>query len=274
MPTNYQNTTTGRIVTECELYDGLFCGCSKKYYVGWSWENLTTHEIKTGWEWRDLWKVTPPTCPEPTCADPNCPNGREIAYLNIIESVTVADISGQFIQLTINSATFIDNESPVPPTPDYIVDYGDGSPTESLTIGVPSSLHTAPDGVYIGTITWADAVFQFWYEFSFGILASYQVERNTVVTANLDCDIYPNYEIGLSDATTISSLVIRRYRGVVFANVVYSSGATGVSYSASGQLISDLSSLPDDQIIATYTYNNGVSDVDITNTGVLRTQCQ
>ncbi len=268
---NYIRIRDGYFLTECEFYAQLqtayFYCCNK----GWTWQNSETFVIKTARDWKKYFQTNPPIC---GCADPLCPLGREIAYLNIIESVTVADISGQFIQLTINSATFIDNESPVPPTPDYVVDYGDGSPTESLTIGVPSSLHTAPDGVYIGTITWADAVFQFWYEFSFGILASFQVERNTVVTTNLDCGIYPNYEIGLSDATTISSLVIRGYNGTIFTNIAYShTGASGVSYSDSGQLISNLASLPDDQIVATYTYNDGVNDIDITNTGVLRTQC-
>lgn len=58
---NYLNLNNGKVLTECELYDLLACGCSRKNYTKWRWENETTHVNHLGREWWKIWKVTPPS---------------------------------------------------------------------------------------------------------------------------------------------------------------------------------------------------------------------
>lgn len=58
---NYLNLNNGKVLTECELYDLLACGCSRKNYTKWRWENETTHVNHLGRDWWKIWEVTPPS---------------------------------------------------------------------------------------------------------------------------------------------------------------------------------------------------------------------
>ncbi len=269
---NYQNLHTLEILSECDFYDCLFTKCCYYCSADWLWENLTTHVTKTGQNWKTYFKVNPPSC---NCLDPNCPNGREIAYLNLIQSITLAGESSQFVELTLDSAIFVDNESVVPPTPDYVVDWGDGSPTESITIGV--ELHHAPlaTGILTGTITWQDASIQFWYGFNFGIVTALQLQRTTDLSLDLDCALYPNYPITLTDSATIDIYSITDASGYVFGNNVFHVAPNDVTYNENGQLLTDYVAVTD-TIFADYTGRDPLTGDPLgtfTNTGVLRTRC-
>jgi hypothetical protein len=61
MATNYIKISNGKVLDECAFYEYLktakgFC-CEK----GWSWENETTEEVKTGREWLDYFNENPPS---------------------------------------------------------------------------------------------------------------------------------------------------------------------------------------------------------------------
>ena len=69
MANNYINTFTGRIVTGCDLFDYLHCGCSRKYYTAWYWRNEDTNVTMLGRDWYKYW-VTNNIDP---CTDSNVP---------------------------------------------------------------------------------------------------------------------------------------------------------------------------------------------------------
>jgi hypothetical protein len=199
----------------------------------------------------------------------------KLSYLNLIQSITLAGESSQFVELTLESAIFVDNESPVAPTPDYIVDWGDGSPTESITIGVV--LHHAPlaTGILIGNITWQDATIQFWYGFNFGIVYALQLSRSTEISLDLDCALYPDYPITLTDSATIDLFNITEVTGNIFGNLVFNVPVNDVTYNANGQLLTDYNGVTD-TILSTYTGRDpstGDPLGSIINTGALRTRC-
>jgi len=61
MATSYIKISNGKVLEECAFYDYLktakgFC-CEK----GWSWENETTREVKTGREWLAYFNENPPS---------------------------------------------------------------------------------------------------------------------------------------------------------------------------------------------------------------------
>ena len=269
---NYQNLKTLEILTECDFYDCLLDKCCYKCSEGWAWQNLDTLVIHTGQIWLEIFKLNPPSC---DCADVNCPLGRELAYLNLITGITLEGKSSQFVELTLDSAIFVDNESVVPLIPDYVVDWGDGSPTESITIGV--ELHHAPatNGILVGTITWLDASIQFWYGFNFGIVTALQLNRTTEISLDLDCALYPNYPITLTDSATIDLFTIAETTGYIFGNLVFNIPVNDVTYNENGQLLTDYNGVTD-VIFADYRGRDVLTGDPIgtfTNTGVLRTQC-
>lgn len=267
---DYQNLKTGQVLTECELYDCLIDKCCYKCSMGWAWENLTTHVVHTGQVWLEIFQLNPPFC---DCADIGCPNGREVGYFNIIESISMGGMSSQFVQVTLNAATFIDNESLVPPTPDYIVDWGDGSPTQSITIGQTLNHAPATTGIVKGSISWQDASVDFWYEFNFGVVTNSQTERISSVDYDLDCTLYPSYPVDITDSATITTYTVRTRVGAIFGQTIYSLNATGQTYSESGQLLTDYT-LPSDQIVTSYSIRFGATNIQtFRNTSVLRTKC-
>lgn len=65
MATNYIKISNGKVLDECDFYEYLktakgFC-CEK----GWSWENETTSEVKTGRDWLAYFNEHPPSLCEP-----------------------------------------------------------------------------------------------------------------------------------------------------------------------------------------------------------------
>lgn len=58
---NFINLNNGKVLTECELYEFLACGCSRKNYTKFRWKNELTNVNKLGREWWKIWKVTPPS---------------------------------------------------------------------------------------------------------------------------------------------------------------------------------------------------------------------
>jgi len=270
MATTYTKIKTGETLDQCDFYDCLFTKCCYYCAADWIWRNNTTLVEKTGQNWRTYFKLNPPQC---NCLDVNCPNGREIGYMNLIESISMGGMSSQFIQVTLNDATFIDNESLVPPTPDYIVDWGDGSPTQSIAIGQTLNHAPATTGIIKGTISWQDASVDFWYEFNFGVVTNSQTERISSVSYDLDCALYPSYPVDITDAATITTYTVRTRVGTIFGQTIYSLNATGQTYSQSGQLLTDYT-LPSDQIVTSYSIRFGATNTQtFRNTSVLRTKC-
>lgn len=269
---NYIRIRDGYLLSECEFYAQLqtvyFYCCNR----GWKWQNSETLVIKTARDWKKYFQTNPPVC---GCADVNCPLGRELAYLNLIQSITLAGESSQFLELTLESAIFIDNESPVAPTPGYVVDWGDGSPTESITIGVVA--HHAPlaTGILTGKITWQDASMQFWYVFNFGIVVALQLNRTTEISLDLDCALYPNYPIVLTDTATIDLYSITDASGHIFGNTVFHVAPNDTTYSENGQIQTDYNGVTD-IILTDYTGRDILTGEPLgtfTNTAVMRTRC-
>lgn len=245
---NYQNTINGQILTECELYDFLVCGCSSKYYVKWKWENLDTNVIHTGWEWKAIWEVTPPIC---SCADPICPLGRRLIYRNTIDDVTCVN-SFDILRVTLNTATYVDLTNDPPLAPDYIIDWGDGSPTESIVVGVESThdVSALAEAYYYGTITWEDATFEFWYYVRGGGITKLQTSRTLHIAYEIGCELYPDYTITVTDDATVDNI------GIATSNIkIYLISVSNVNYAPEVQTYSESGTLTTDLTDADNTIN-------------------
>jgi len=267
---NYINTINGQVLTECELYDFLMCGCSAKYYVKWKWENEDTNVIHTGREWREIWEVKPPNC---SCADPNCPLGRRLIYRNTIDDVTCVNGS-DILRVTLNTATYVDLTSDPPLAPDYIIDWGDGSPTESIVVGVESTHDVSglAEAYYYGTITWQDATFEFWYYVRGGGITKLQLSRTLHIAYEIGCELYPDYTITVTDDATIENL------GIATSNIkVYLTSVSNVNYAPEVQTYSESGTLTTDLTNADHTINCAYEATGLgssmNNIGVLRFGC-
>jgi hypothetical protein len=266
---NFLRIRDNVVFTECELYACLMNKCCYECNAGWNFENLDTLEIKTGQNWKTYFRQNPPSC---SCNDPLCPSGRELEYLNIIESVTCIN-SGSGIRVTLNEATYIDLSSDPPLVPEYTIDWGDGSDPENISIGIQIThdISGLADEVYVGSISWADATFGFYYQVVSGEITALQISSENRVTYNIGCDLYPNYEINVTQSASVEgtdNFVSSRIRvfNVLVSNEVYT---TEKSFTENGQLLTNL-----DVLSNRIVYNFATTLVGgIDNTAILRTRC-
>lgn len=267
---NYQKLKTGEILTECEFYDLLMTKCGYKCNLGWNWQNLTTLVIKTGQLWKEYFAQNPPSC---SCLDPLCPLGRRLIYRNTIDDVTSIN-SGDVLRITLNTATYVDLTSDPPLAPDYIIDWGDGSPTESILVGVELThdVSALAESYYYGTITWEDATFEFWYYVRGGNITKLQTSRNLHISYEIGCELYPDYSITITDDVSVDNIGISQSNIKVYlisvSNVNYA--PTVQIYSESGTLTTDLTDIDDTINCAYESVELGSS---INNVGAIRFGC-
>lgn len=245
---NYQKLKTGEILSECDFYDCLMSKCCYRCNAQWQWENLTTHVIHTGQVWKQIFRENPPSC---SCLDPICPLGRRLIYRNTIDDVTCVN-SFDILRVTLNTATYVDLTNDTPLAPDYIIDWGDGSPTESIVVGVVSKhdVSALAEAYYYGTITWEDATFEFWYYVRGGGITKLQTSRTLHIAYEIGCELYPDYTITVTDDATVDNI------GIATSNIkIYLIPVSNVNYAPEVQTYSESGTLTTDLTNADNTIN-------------------
>lgn len=230
---NYIKISTSEVLTECDFYALIRTNCGYKCNKGWQWQNQTTLVIKTAQNWVTYFRNNPPNC---TCSDPLCPNGREITYLNMIEDVLCTGMGLTDLTVTLNAVNYIGAG-----VQNYIISWGDGSPTESIVISTPLThdVSALANNTYKGFISFEGASFNFWYTTRFGVITTLQTQRTTTLNVDLSCGVYPNYTITVNEHCEVLGSFISTAEIKIFENTVYSDVINAILYDIEGVLVTD-----------------------------------
>ncbi len=130
--------------------------------------------------------------PKPVCMYTPCPNGRILEAITSFNSITLTGLLTEELTVTINDYDYqvAPPTLPSPFIPD--IDPGDGGPVVSMDASLIHVIDVSglPDGFYIGTITFAQAQFQFYYAIAQGRVIHHTSAFIQTLTPTYSCQEY------------------------------------------------------------------------------------